>query len=121
MVSKDELNSEVENLAQSNETEQMMEQIQEIYTLLEQKTNHREFITEKEKINLILESVESDLSSKLNADEAREIISQKCNIDDVNKALTVVHDELDTKANMEEYESHIKTQTEINQALCAEN
>lgn len=121
MISKDEFHSALEEFAQSRDTERISEQITDIYNLIDQKTEHREFLKEKEKMNLILDSLENDLASKINADEVKDMINQKCNIDDVNKALTVVHDELDTKANSEDYESHVKTQTEINQALCAEN
>jgi len=61
------------------------------------------------------------LAAKFNTEEAKYLIEQKCNIDDVNKALTEVHEELDCKASAEEHENQLKAQSDINQALCAEN
>ena len=121
MVSKEEFNSELENFSHNRDTERIADQIGDLYRLVDQKTDHKEFLNEKEKVNLIIESLENDLATKVNAEEARNLIDQKCNIDDVNKALTEVHNELDTKASLEDYEAHVSTQSEINQALCAEN
>lgn len=99
----------------------MADQIQELYGLVDQKTEYSEFCSEKEKMSLVIESLENDLATKFNTEEARYLIDQKCNIDDVNKALTEVHNELDTKTNAEDYELQLKSQSDINQALCAEN
>lgn len=121
LVSREEFNSELENFSQNRDTERIADQIGDLYRIVDQKTDHKEFLNEKEKMNLIIESLENDLTAKVNAEEARNLIDQKCNIDDVNKALTEVHSELDTKASLEDYETHVNTQTEINQALCAEN
>ena len=104
-----------------HEIESLSDQIKELFELVDQKLGHNEFLNERDKINLVIESIEKDIAGKINILDAKEIFDQKWNIDDVNKALTEVHNELDIKANQEEIETHIKAQTEINQALCAEN
>ncbi|CAI2385185.1 unnamed protein product [Moneuplotes crassus] len=116
LVTKNELTSELE---ESNS--HLIKDIRNLYSITEKKTDLADFEHEREKIREILENIENDLGGKMNDIDARDLISQKCSIDDVNKALTEVHNELDTKSNVEELQSHTKMQTEINQALCAEN
>ena len=42
-------------------------------------------------------------------------------IEDVNKALTEIHKELDTKSNLEDFNTYINDQAIINESLCSEN
>jgi hypothetical protein len=115
-ITKDELTNELDAV-----NTHLISDIRNLYSQVERKADQNEFLDEKDKVSQILESFESGISTKFNEEEARSLIDQKCNIDDVNKALTEVHDELDIKANNQQFESHTKMQTEINQALCAEN
>lgn len=112
LITKDELTNELEVV-----NSHLISDVRNLYSQVERKTDQTEFREEKNKVSQILESLESEVSSKFNEEEARNLIDMKCNIDDVNKALTEVHDELDIKANSQEFENHSKMQTEINQAL----
>jgi hypothetical protein len=49
------------------------------------------------------------------------LIDQKSNIDDVNKALTEIHGELDMKTQDDAYQLSVREQNSINEILCAEN
>jgi len=111
-ISKNELDSELDHVNNN-----LIKDIRNLYSLSEKKTDKEEFMKERDNVGEILQNLENDLGTKINDADARDIINQKCNIDDVNKALTEVHDELDLKANTEDFEGHTKMQTEINQAL----
>ena len=111
-ISKNELDSELDHVNNN-----LIKDIRNLYSLSEKKTDKEEFMKERDNVGEILQNLENDLGNKINDADARDIINQKCNIDDVNKALTEVHDELDLKANTEDFEGHTKMQTEINQAL----
>lgn len=112
LITKDELTNELDAV-----NSHLITDIRNLYSQVERKADLTQFQDEKEKVSQVLESLEAELSSKFNEEEARNLIDMKCNIDDVNKALTEVHDELDVKANSQEFENHSKMQTEINQAL----
>jgi len=45
----------------------------------------------------------------------------KSNIDDVNKALSDFHEEIDTRVSMREYKESLIEQNTINEAICSEN
>jgi len=111
-ISKNELDSELDHVNNN-----LIKDIRNLYSIAEKKTDKEEFMKERDNVGEILQNLENDLGNKINDADARDIINQKCNIDDVNKALTEVHDELDLKANTEDFEGHTKMQTEINQAL----
>mmetsp|Transcript_24921 Transcript_24921/g.28611 ORF Transcript_24921/g.28611 Transcript_24921/m.28611 type:complete len:662 (+) Transcript_24921:102-2087(+) len=117
MVTKDTLGSILKTKPDVSELQSLSEQVKDLFDIVDLKVNQNEFYNEKEKMNLVIESIENDLAAKMNIADSRELLDQKCNIDDVNKALTEVHSELDVKASSDDFESHVKTQVEINQAL----
>jgi hypothetical protein len=49
-----------------------------------------------------LEEIQKDLMMKSNIKEILNLMKNKADIDDVNKALTQIHEELDTKCNSEQ-------------------
>ena len=91
------------------------EQVKDLYKATDEKIHQNEYLAERDKMNLVIESIENELADKMNTAEVKQMFDQKCNIDDVNKALTEVYSELDNKAN-----NNI-AQDEINKVLCAEN
>eukprot|EP00357_Protocruzia_adherens_P011027 CAMPEP_0114975776 /NCGR_PEP_ID=MMETSP0216-20121206/2296_1 /TAXON_ID=223996 /ORGANISM="Protocruzia adherens, Strain Boccale" /LENGTH=802 /DNA_ID=CAMNT_0002336613 /DNA_START=61 /DNA_END=2469 /DNA_ORIENTATION=+ len=68
-----------------------------------------------------LEDVGKDMLLKANIKDVCTLLDMKSNIDDVNKALTEVHKELDQKSAAEELTQSVNDQALINEALCAEN
>ena len=48
-------------------------------------------------------------------------MEQKADIDHVNKALTEIHDELDTKTSTNELDINLRNFENVTEALCAEN
>lgn len=68
-----------------------------------------------------LEEIQKDLMMKANIKEILSLLKNKADIDDVNKALTQIHEELDSKCAMENFNSAMDNQAIINDALCAEN
>lgn len=49
------------------------------------------------------------------------LIDNKANIDDINKALNEIHQELELKACKNEIQNFLKEQTIINESICSEN
>jgi hypothetical protein len=49
-----------------------------------------------------IDEIQKDLMMKSNIKEILNLLKNKADIDDVNKALTQVHEEIDTKCNMEQ-------------------
>jgi hypothetical protein len=49
-----------------------------------------------------IEEIQKDLMAKSNIKEVLTLLKNKPDIDDVNKALTQVHEELDLKCNLEQ-------------------
>ena len=65
--------------------------------------------------------IQKDLMMKSNIKEILNLMKNKADIDDVNKALTQIHEELDAKCSLEQFNSAMDNQSIINDALCAEN
>ena len=68
-----------------------------------------------------IEEIQKDLMMKANIKEMMSYLDNKADIDDVNKALSGVHEELDTKSSLEEFNNAMDNQNLINEALCKEN
>jgi len=68
-----------------------------------------------------IEDIQKDLVMKANIKETLNLLKNKADIDDVNKALTQIHEELDAKCPLDQFNSAMDNQSIINDALCAEN
>jgi len=58
---------------------------------------------------------------KANLQDICRLFDKKANIDEVNSALTQIHEEMDKRAGLEEYNAHLSQQSLILDALCSEN
>ena len=58
---------------------------------------------------------------KVDINEIKNYLNQKANIDQVNKAISMINKEIDNKLDNEIFLSNIKKQEEINKILCNEN
>ena len=68
-----------------------------------------------------IDTMSKDVMMKANIHEMMTYIKSKVSIDEVNKALSVIHDELDTKLTVDEFQSAMNNQNAINDILCKEN
>lgn len=107
--------SSLEDMEAARET---LKQVQNILsTKLDQKVHRQSEQTALE----TLSNMKTDLERKANIKDVCLILDQKPNIDDVNKALTEIHTELDTKASEDQFQLQVKEQNSINDLLCSEN
>ena len=68
-----------------------------------------------------INDLQKDIMSKSNINEVISLIKNKTEIEDVNKALIQIHDELDTKCSLDRFSSAMDNQSIINDTLCSEN
>ena len=68
-----------------------------------------------------LDSMSRDVMMKANIHEMMTYVKSKVSIDEVNKALSAIHDELDTKLTVDEFQTAMNNQHAINDILCKEN
>lgn len=81
-------------------------------------TKFESFVKESRKTN---EDINKELLNKAAVKEVLSLLKNKPDIEDVNKALSHVHEELDTKSNLEQFKQAMDNQSLINDALCSEN
>ena len=68
-----------------------------------------------------VEDINKELLMKSSVKDVCALLDMKANIDDVNKALSEIHKDLDGKAHGEELTGALNDQALINEALCSEN
>ena len=68
-----------------------------------------------------VDTIQKDLIMKANIKEVMTYLKNKADIDEVNKALILIHDELDTKSSIEDFNTAMDNQNVINNVLCKEN
>ena len=69
--------------------------------MLDNKVDRWEYSSNSEQNLKKFSSINQELNLKSNIKDVCLLLDQKSNIDDVNKALTQIHDELDTKTQNE--------------------
>ncbi len=85
------------------------------------KIDYSKFDSFSNEIKTTIEALKEDLTLKPNIKEIINFLKSKCNIDDVNKALIDIHNELDNKISIDNFNNAMNNQTEINKALIKEN
>ena len=68
-----------------------------------------------------VDAIQKDLIMKANIKEMMSYLKNKADIDEVNKALTLIHDELDTKSSIDDFNAAMDNQNVINNVICKEN
>ena len=96
-------------------------EIEKIRIELLRKSNSSDLESHVQSTELALEDVAKDMLLKCNIKDICALLDMKPNIDDINKALSEVHKELDNKLNSGEFSSHLSDYQSIIEALCAEN
>jgi len=68
-----------------------------------------------------LQDVGKDMMLKASIKDVCNLLDSKAALNDVNSALTEIHNELDLKVSLEDYENHVTEQGMIIETLCSEN
>ena len=69
---------------------------------LEDKLDYKKFQVFLDDNQQLINEVQKELMLKANIKEILHMLKNKADIDDINKALTQIHDELDSKCNLEQ-------------------
>lgn len=85
------------------------------------KIDYKNFESAMKNNNIFLNEMQTELSSKANIKEMMTLLKTKAEVDDVNKALIEIHEELDSKSNADQFNTAMDNQAIINDALCSEN
>lgn len=72
-------------------------------------------------VKRLIDDIRKEINEKSSIKETLSIIKNKADIDDVNHALTQIHEELDIKTNNEIFKSAMTKQNLINETLSIEN
>ena len=120
-VDKKQLNQLLESKANRIEIENMKISYEKISQDYINKIDYNKFDSFVNETKSTLDALKEDLTLKPNIKEVLNYIKNKCDIDDVNKALIDIHNELDNKLSLENYNNAMNNQNEINKALIKEN
>lgn len=126
----DALNTKADAIVVNHELKKKLgsEELEEVKILIERLArdlDNRVFKSEYESnssiIKCTIDEFDKQLLLKSNIKDVCTLLDMKANIDDVNKALSEVHKELDIKPNNEELKIWQSDQALINETLCGEN
>ena len=120
-VDKKQLNQLLESKVNRIEIENMKISYEKISQEYINKIDYNKFDSFVNETKLTLDALKEDLTLKPNIKEILNYIKNKCDIDDVNKALIDIHNELDNKLSLDYYNNAMNNQNEINKALIKEN
>lgn len=95
--------------------------VEEVRLDVKSKSDFREMDRLMKTVRSELDILSKDILQKVNARDICNLIDAKASIEDVNKALKEMHEELDLKASNEEFQTFVNDQSLINEAICAEN
>ena len=96
-MDREQLEAAMGSKAGATEMERARGNIDQLKKMLETKVDRREHSQNNEQTLKKFSQINQDLNLKSNIKDVCLLLDQKSNIDDVNKALTQIHDELDTK------------------------
>ncbi len=112
---------EVEHLAQREELLQLQTKVEQHGEDLNSKIDSREFDEYDESLKRRFDEMQSHLLQKSNIKDVCALLDMKSNIEDVNKALAEMHEEVETRVATTDFRTALNDQNTINEALCAEN
>ncbi len=115
------INLSIGNKVNISEFEVLRNNFDKISRELLNKLDFGKFENYMNEVRSSIEDMQRDLLMKSNIKEILSLMKNKADIDDVNKALTQIHEELDTKCNLDCFNSAMDNQAIINDALCSEN
>jgi hypothetical protein len=120
------LNNEIQNLKKNlnfyckqDEIDLIRDNLETIQVNLRKKNEFDAL--ERKKLAESIEYLYKGLATKVETGDLDEILESKANIDEVNKSIGELHLNIEKKANLNDFEMHLRDQNVINEALCAEN
>lgn len=119
----DEGNFEVRlrELVRVEEHAGLARKVDELMMISESKVDLKEYDLRNHDVNEILDDISRELQNKASGKETFAKLKEKANIDDVNRALVEIHDELENKCLQENFNGAMDNQALINETICAEN
>ncbi|KAL4493978.1 hypothetical protein ABPG72_021995 [Tetrahymena utriculariae] len=105
----------------SQEIEDMRKMVEKVFRECEDKVNLKDFDHFANQANLAIEELQRDMLLKSNIKDVCTLLDAKSNIDDVNRALSDIHRELEKKSYQEDLNNIVSDQAIINEQLCTEN
>ena len=111
----------INSKSSSTETDNIKLTLSKLTNEIQNKLNIDKFDSFIESISSNIQEIKNDLVLKGNIDEIMSYLKNKANIDDVNKALVEIHDELDSKSSLEDFNHAMNNQNSINKYLAEEN
>ncbi len=88
---------------------------------LKNKIDSQKFENVIKSFNKCFDNVKSEMDTKANTDDIIKQIKLKVDVEEVNKALIEIHNELDKKNSIEDFTNAMDNQSIINETLCNEN
>ena len=111
----------LESKVSFSEFEKLKSQFDIITHQINNKISNERFEQSTKALSSSIDEINTTLSLKANIREILSLLKNKAEVDDVNKALTEIHNELDTKNSIDSFSAAMDNQSIINDALCAEN
>ncbi|EAR84714.1 hypothetical protein TTHERM_00637160 (macronuclear) [Tetrahymena thermophila SB210] len=107
--------------ANSKEVEALRVIVDKISVDIEEKLTVNDFENHVLQTKNALDAIQKDMILKANIKDVCALLDTKANIDDMNKALTEIYKDLDSKSSQEDLNIIINDQAIINESLCTEN
>lgn len=101
--------------------DKLKNQIDTLIKELNSKVSNDKFDLANKNMMSSIEDISTSLTLKANIREILTLLKNKAEVDDVNNALTEIHNELDTKNTIDSFSTAMDNQAIINDALCTEN
>ena len=123
LVAKADLGSTnlaIQNKASIAEVEKIKTCLDKVCKEIGNKIDFGKFENFMKETKKILEDLQKDVLGRSTIKETISMIKNKADIDDINKALVQIHEELDVKANLDQFKISMDNQAMINDALCSE-
>ena len=117
----DVINTSLDRKANQTELASLKLSIEKMSKDFIDKIDYEKFDSFVSKISNQISEIQKDLMMKANIKETMTYLKNKADIDEVNKALNVIHDDLDNKSSIEEFNVAMDNQNAINTALCRVN
>ena len=120
-VSLEQFNRLISTKSSNGDIDRLKAELGNLKKVIDAKLHQNEFLKAQEIILKKYGQLEEDIGQKSNIKDVCTLLDKKSNIEDVNRALSEIHTELDSKTEDESYQVSIREQNSINEILCAEN
>ena len=95
--------------------------LEKLNTELKLKTDNQKFESIIKSFNKCFDNVKTEMDTKANTNDIISQLKTKVDLEEINKALLEIHNELDKKNSIENFTNAMNNQSIINETLCNEN